>query len=77
MARRASPETASLPLLVWREEDEVARLERQCVSLRERIGRLPPHAFRRIELQARIKDLRTRQLEIVVALRRGQGAGKR
>lgn len=62
MARAA--ETAILPLLVWRERDEVARLQAQREQLLERIRRLRPHSHRCVELKARLRELTARQLEI-------------
>jgi len=61
MARAAHP--AILPLLVWREQDEIARLQAQREDLWRRIEALRPHSHRRIELQARLRDVTARQLE--------------
>lgn len=69
--RRAEPTTDALPLLVWREEGELARMEAECVALQERIARLPRHAHYRIALETRLKDLRTRQLRLAMSLRAG------
>lgn len=62
MARAVQP--AILPLLVWRERDEVTRLQEQRDRLLQRIHALRPHSHRRIELQARLRDLTARQLEL-------------
>ena len=66
MARRAEP--AMLPLLVWREQDEVARLQAQRDDLARRIAVLRPHSHRRIELQARLRDLTARQLQLLAEI---------
>ena len=62
MARASS--LAVPALFVWREQAEIARLQAQRDELIARIGRLRPHCHRRIELQARLKELTARQLEI-------------
>lgn len=63
MARAVQP--ASLPLLVWREQDEVARLQAERDRLVQRVAALRPHSHRRIELQARLRDLTARQLQLL------------
>jgi hypothetical protein len=62
MARTA--ETKVLPLLVWHEQSEIDRLAAQCAVLAERVRRLPPRSFHRIELEFRLRELRARQLKL-------------
>lgn len=66
MARAAEP--ALLPLLVWREQDEVARLQAEREKLVQRVAALRPHSHRRIELQARLRDLTVRQLQLLAEI---------
>ncbi len=56
--------SANPSLFVWREQSEVARLQAQRDGLLARVQQLRPHSHRRIELQARLKELTARQLEL-------------
>lgn len=71
MAR--TPQPAVLPLLVWHEQSEIDRLAAECVALADRVRRLPPQSFRRIELEFRLRDLRTRQLDLECRMGRMPG----
>lgn len=51
-------------LFAWREQSEVAQLQAQREGLLARVQQLRPHCHRRIELQARLKELTARQLEL-------------
>lgn len=61
MAGRPS---APPPLLVWTELAAIDRLQAERQDLKHRIERLPPHSFRRIELEARLRVVTARQLQI-------------
>ncbi len=71
MARAAQPKI--LPLLVWHEQSEIDRLAAQCAALAARIDRLPRHAHYRIELESRLRQLRSRQLELECRITRTPG----
>jgi len=58
------------PLLVWRERSEVERLERERAELRRRIALLRPQAHYRLELEARLRTLTARQMQMEIALER-------
>ncbi|MFA7604052.1 MAG: hypothetical protein WCY29_13665 [Novosphingobium sp.] len=62
MAHASGP--SILPLLVWREQDEIGRIQILREALCERIDTLRPHSHRRIELQAQLRELTVRQLEL-------------
>lgn len=51
-------------LFVWREQSEIAQLQAQRDTLLARIQQMRPHCHRRIELQARLKELTARQLQL-------------
>lgn len=64
MMAPARTEPNLLPLFTWPEARLVARMEAEREELAARIARLPRFSHRRIELQARLKDLTGRQLEL-------------
>ena len=68
MARTTPP--AILPLLVWTEQSEVARLEERRAELRRRIALLRPHCHRRIELEMLLRAETARQLRLEAEIRR-------
>ncbi|WP_163266495.1 hypothetical protein [Chelativorans alearense] len=68
MARRGPAARTAAPLFVWREVSELERLEHEAHTLAVRISRLKPHAHYRVELQARLKALRARQLRLECAV---------
>jgi hypothetical protein len=70
MARRSAPAEV-LPLLAWPQARVAARLEEERRLLSERIARLPRHAHYRLELEARLREITTRQMHIEIEMRRG------
>lgn len=68
MPRAAEP--AILPLLSWKERTEIDRLQAERDRLADRIAALRPHCHRRVELQARLRDLTARQLELQIRMER-------
>lgn len=73
MAKRAAniSDTAP-PLLVWRETSEIERLAAECAALAARAQALRPHSHYRIELEARLRALRCRQIALECELRGGR-----
>ncbi len=67
MARSARP--ADAPLFAWREWEEIARLEDEREMLRTRLERLPRFSHRRVELEARLRAVTARQLQLTNAIR--------
>lgn len=53
-----------LPLLVWTEQRDVLLLQDARADLQRRIQTLRPHSHRRVELEARLRDLTARQLKL-------------
>lgn len=53
----------ALPLFAWR---DLAEIEAERTELKRRIKLLRPHSHRRLELQARLKDLTSRELKCEV-----------
>lgn len=68
MAREAQP--AAFPLLVWHEQSEIDRLAQERADLQRRINALRKHAHRRVELEARLRDLTRRQIALEMEIRR-------
>lgn len=68
MARTAPPPL--LPLLVWTEQREVLRLQDARDDLQRRIMMLRPHSHKRIELEARLRDVTAQQLKLQAAMGR-------
>ena len=68
MVRARQPET--LPLLVWHEQAEVDRLQRERDGLKARINALKPFAHKRLELEYRLKVLTARQLALQTEMTR-------
>ncbi len=56
------------PLFVWSELSAIDRLQAERDELRRRIANLRPHAFRRIELEARLRLTTAQQLELQNAI---------
>lgn len=56
--------SANPSLFVWREQSEIAQLQAQRAGLLARIQQLRPHCHRRIVLQAQLRDLTARQLQL-------------
>ena len=69
MARAPDKTPIPPPLLVWREQSELDRLEDKCQALKARIASLRPHSHYRIELETRLRELRSRQMRLECALR--------
>ncbi|KQZ14330.1 hypothetical protein ASD44_09780 [Mesorhizobium sp. Root554] len=69
MASRADSAKLPPPLLVWREQSELDHLEDECQALKTRIASLRPHSHYRIELEARLRGLRSRQIRLECELR--------
>lgn len=59
----------SMPLLIWTELAEIERLQAQRNTLELRIAALKPHSHRRVELEARLRDLTATQLKIEATIR--------
>ena len=57
------------PLLIWRERSALDQLERDAQALPGRIARLRPHCHHRIELEARLRELRCRQMRLECQLK--------
>jgi len=68
MPRAAEPK--SLPLLVWTEQAEIDRLQQRRLELQGRILGLPRHSHRRVELEARLRAVTERQLELQTTIGR-------
>ncbi len=68
MTRRAAHDPG-MPLLIWTELAEIGRLQAQRLSLETRIAALRPHSHRRVELEARLRDLTASQLKIEATIR--------
>lgn len=68
MVRVTQPQV--LPLLVWTEQREVLRLQDERTDLQRRILLLRPHSHRRIELEARLRDLTVQQIKLQNAIGR-------
>jgi hypothetical protein len=62
MARLRQPDPP--PLFVWTERVAIERLQAQREELQRRIALLRPHAFRRVELEARLRMATAQQLEL-------------
>lgn len=62
MCPRAADQDA--PLFDWPERHEIERLEDQRQQLHGRIMALRPHSHYRIELEARLRELTRRQLDL-------------
>lgn len=60
------------PLLVWREQSEIARLEDECQALAVRISALRPRSHYRLELELRLRDLRSRQMRLEAEMKGGR-----
>lgn len=60
---------APLPLLAWKETAEIERLEAELRALHARILAARPHSHARVELEARARILRARQLSLECELR--------
>jgi hypothetical protein len=56
------------PLFVWSELSAIDRLQTERSDLQRRIAMLKPHAFRRIELEARLRLVTAQQLELQNAI---------
>ena len=69
MAARPAVTGLPMPLFAWPEQLEIARLEEDRRALITRIAALRPHSHRRVELQARLKDVTARQMALQIALR--------
>lgn len=69
MMSRRPPAISEMPLLVWTELAEIGRLEAQRQTLGTRIAALRPHSHRRVELEARLRDLTATQLKIEATIR--------
>lgn len=52
------------PLFVWSELAAIDRLQAEREELKRRIALLKPHAFRRVELEARLRLVTAQQLEL-------------
>ncbi|WP_119820436.1 hypothetical protein [Mesorhizobium sp. DCY119] len=63
-AQRSPVSSLPPPLLVWREQSEMARIEEECQSLAVRISGLRPRSHYRLELEVRLRDLRSRQMRL-------------
>ena len=59
------------PLFDWPERREIDRLEEMRRALTDRILALPRHSHRRVELEARLRALTLRQLDLARALEQG------
>lgn len=59
-------------LFAWREQAEIGRLQAQREELIARIGKMRPHSHRRIELQARLRQITATQLELAARLESGR-----
>ncbi len=59
---------ANPSLFVWREQSEILHLQAQRDGLLARIRQLRPHCHRRIVLQAQLKELTARQLELEASI---------
>nr|WP_278437070.1 hypothetical protein [Brucella anthropi] len=68
MSRRVCS-TSSLPLLIWNELAEIGRLQAQRQCLETRIAVLRPHSHRRVELEAKLRDVTAAQLKIEATIR--------
>ena len=66
----------SLPLLVWQDLQALDGLRKQRDALISRAAALPPHAHRRVELEARIRDLTSRILTNEQVLHARIGGGR-
>lgn len=70
MTRRVVLADVPPPLLVWREQSEIERLQAKIDGLAARIAVLRPHSHYRLELEVRLKALRSRQLTLECAIGR-------
>jgi len=52
------------PLFAWREDQEIARLAEKRTGLIRRIALLPCRSHRRVELEAELRSVTARQLEL-------------
>lgn len=55
---------SALPLFNWQIEAEQVRLQHQREQLFARIRNLKPHSHRRLELEARLREITARQMEL-------------
>lgn len=69
MAKRAADNANLPPLLIWRERSELDRLEQECQTLAVRVACLRPHSHYRLELELRLRDLRSRQMRLECQMR--------
>lgn len=66
---KTAPADTALPLFDWPERNDVAGLEEQRRELKARIDRMRPRSERRIELEAHLRELTTKQLRLIGRLR--------
>ncbi|PYE86893.1 hypothetical protein [Phyllobacterium leguminum] len=57
-----------LPLFTWREDAVLGRLRENRISLQNRISALPRMSHRRVELQAKLKELTARELAMTLQI---------
>lgn len=62
MMMPAARQSGILPLLAWNELREIDLVEARRRELRRRIVLLPPRSHRRVELEARLRELTAQQL---------------
>lgn len=70
MPRPSSTKSESLPLLSWPENSQIDALENDRRLLIKRIEKLPPHAHRRIQLEARLIQFTHEQIRLANQLRK-------
>lgn len=66
---KTAPAAAALPLFAWPEQNDIAALEEERRALKARIDRMRPRSDRRIEMEARLRELTTKQLRLIGRLR--------
>jgi len=68
MMARGAETTPILPLLVWHELAAIEDLRRERLELKRRIDLYPPHAHRRVVLEARLRELTHRLISAEAAI---------